>query len=195
MELSTTSQTLHNYLHKLNDEAVSIFDDACKNNEQFLPFFIEDFDHISSNDLDTTFHLDDSMGFNTSDLPVIYASSNIMRFQSLYTEESASVGIVFDFGASISISLFATDFVKWDTSSSLNNSLHGVSDCHYVQGVGTIKFCVINNDGKECFILTKGFYVPTSQVSLLITIRYIQHEGNGAPSVSMKITAIFLLVV
>ena len=178
LDLSSASQTLHKYIHKLNDNAATVFDNACHNNDQFLSFLVKDYDLVTSNH-DNIFHMCDSMGFNTSDLPSLHSSPDIVRFQSLYNEESSSVGIVFDSGASISISPFATDFVEWDTTSTLNTTLHGVSDSPSVQGVGTIKFRVITDDGQECFLLTKGFYVPTSRVCLLSTIRYIQHERNG----------------
>ena len=128
MELSSASQTLHNYIHKFNDEAASIFDDTCKNNNKFLPFLIEDFDLISSNDLNTTLHLADSMGFNISDILALHSSPNIICFQSLYNDEYSSVGLVFDLGESVSISPFSTDFVECFTSSSLNTTLHRVSN-------------------------------------------------------------------
>ena len=167
------------FLHKFNyaDE----FDLICKRNPSILSLLIgTEYNLLSSKGslnrlLDLTF-MSEGKAF---DLTTITSTQSIFRFHSLYhvaTENGSP--IVFDSGASITISPHEDDFIELDRSASAINAVrvNGLDSASTVQGVGKIRLTVRTDHGHRRTIETTAYYIPTARVRLLSVCRY-QYEN------------------
>ena len=116
---------------------------------------------------------------STYDLTSIIDNSNPFRFQSAYMSTNGSSPIIFDTGASISISPYKEDFITF-TEGSGNTTLQGVSASTVVSGSGTINLFVLDDNGNTKAITTKALYVPNAMVRLLSVQSYCRENKDGA---------------
>ena len=82
--------------------------------------------------------------------------------------EAGSFPIVWDSGASVSITPSKADFISFMSKSALS-SLNAVANSHTVRGVGFVKWSVRDDQGNLRTLKVKAYYVPASKVRLLST--------------------------
>ena len=92
----------------------------------------------------------------------------LLRFQSSYLSGN-NAEVIFDSGASISVTPFASDFISWEKSNSTPR-LRGVSEEPTVQGVDIATFKVTTDSGEIKSLKTRAYYVPEARVRLFSTI-------------------------
>ena len=104
-----------------------------------------------------------------------------MRWQASYHTQSAKQ-IIFDSGASVTISPHAEDFIELDTSEEAirNLSVHAVNSRVPVKGVGTVNLVVHTDNESVRYIKTKAFWCPNANVTLFSVIRYCHETKDGA---------------
>ena len=148
----TTSYWRH--LHRL--PYADVFDDICQSNPD-LPSLLFDFAHesILRSKSATTMLQDfiftaDTKAYNLTEMT---KTNDLLRFQSMYHKEACPQGasLVFDSGASISISPYKEDFVSLDTSPEVlaQNTVTGFAQGSetLVKGIGNICVLVHTDNG------------------------------------------------
>ena len=103
-----------------------------------------------------------------------------------YNEALQDLPVIFDTGASVSVSPDLADFTSYKIVQ--NGSLTNITGESSVVGIGTIKWTLYDDVGKEHTIFTRGYYVPTAKVHLFsVQLNLGVHEGSftmeGASSV------------
>ena len=176
------------YLHRL--PYAEYFDGICKSNPD-LPSLLFDFAHESilrSATATTTLLQDfvftaDSKNYN---LTAMTQTNDLFRFQSMYHTEACPQGapLVFDSGASITISPYKEDFVSMDTSPEMlaQNTVTGFAQGSetLVKGIGTICVLVHTDNGDRRYIETEAYWIPQARTRLLSVCRYQQaYKGEG----------------
>ena len=73
--------------------------------------------------------------------------------------------LVFDTGASVSISNESANFVSWDDSADIS-SLRGITSAAAVQGSGLVRWYLQDDQGTEHCIETHAYFVPNAKVRL-----------------------------
>lgn len=117
----------------------------------------------------------------TLDLTRILQTSDLIRFQSVYHFKSThGLPLIFDTGASITVSPHLKDFVgPLQTSGLTHSRLNGVNSSHLIKGMGTIRVLVYTDNHQPRYIETTGYYVPDINVRLFSVQRYIdEHPGE-----------------
>ena len=71
--------------------------------------------------------------------------------------------------------------------------MQGVGNTIEIKGQGTIKWTVINNDGKEQVIRTQGFFVPNMKFRLFSPQAYMNKKGSTCTEFSIKKEAATLI--
>ena len=107
-----------------------------------------------------------------------------VQFQSVYHTIRYDRPIVFDTGATISLSPSERDFISWDdySSASPNIQLQAVNGMVSVANVGTLQWTIYDDSRVAHTIVTKGFYVPESPIRLFSPQSYLQQpdvKGKG----------------
>ena len=115
------------------------------------------------------------------DLTKITETNSTLRWQTSYQTECAKQ-IIFDSGASITISPHKEDFIDIDTSEEgiRHLSVQAVNSKVPVKGVGTIQLMIYTDTGFRRFIKTKAFWCPDAKVTLFSVIRYCYETKDGA---------------
>jgi hypothetical protein len=72
-----------------------------------------------------------------------------IRFQSVYFTNDTDLPIVFDTGASISVSPRESDFISWETKGHLHTHLNGISASTPVLGVGIVRWIIRDDRGRR----------------------------------------------
>lgn len=117
----------------------------------------------------------------TFDLTRILQTSDLIRFQSVYHFKSAhGLPLIFDTGASITVSPHLSDFIgPIQKTSAVPSRLNGVSSSHIIQGMGTIRVLVYTDSHQPRYLQTTGYYVPDINVRLFSVQRYVdEHPGE-----------------
>ena len=164
-----------------------LWDDLCTRNPDILTATIGNEDsflksmssHYSDRVLQLGFFGDN---FNLTEAT---ATSNLFRFQSIFHVQSDVNGapIIFDSGASITITPYKEDFIgdiDYSSSAIGNVQLLGVSEATQIIGVGKIKLMVHTDTGAKRNIITTAYLVPNARVRLLSLLRYKEdYIGQG----------------
>lgn len=121
-----------------------------------------------------------TIGF-PSPLPV--QVQNIDDFKSVYfpctsSTENAALPIVFDTGASTSVSPVRDDFLG-ELLPSKVHSLHGLQGEVPVLGCGTVSWPIVDKYGVIRTIKTKAHYVPSAQIRLFSPQVYFAENNTG----------------
>jgi Integrase core domain. len=124
------------------------------------------------------FHVDDC----EYDLSSIVDAGLKSRIQAIYHTNTNGRKIVFDTGASVSISAYEDDFVQLDTRPEAIRrlTLRGLTGTAVVKGVGKIKLLVYTDTGAKQYIETMAYYVPNANINLLSVQNYIQEVKDGS---------------
>lgn len=109
----------------------------------------------------------------------INETSQFVRFQTAYATQTGENPIIFDSGASVTITPFCNDFQTFDTNVS-NVVLQGISASAICKGQGKVKFEVIDDDGRSRTIHTTALFVPDARVCLLSVQSYCKELGSDA---------------
>jgi len=80
--------------------------------------------------------------------------------------------IVFDTGATISVSPYEHDFVTWESKNANDLSLRGVTSDTTVKGSGTVEWRIRDNGGTVHVIRTCAYYVPNATAQLFSPMAY-----------------------
>ena len=177
---------LHRVLHKIGDSIANDFDELCYKSPILTSLigpderFGVDFP-LNSKRSQRTCELLYYGGQQVIDLTKITSVDHTLRWQTSYYTMKGS-RIVFDSGASISISPNKDDFIELDTRPETVQrlSLNTVSNKVQVKGVGKARFMVYTDSGQTRYLETTAFWVPDSSVTLFSVCRYCWETKDGA---------------
>jgi hypothetical protein len=124
------------------------------------------------------FHVNDS----EYDLSSIVDAGLKSRIQAIYHSTTNGRKIVFDTGASVSISAYEDDFVQLDTrpEATQHLTLRGLTGTAIVKGVGKVRLLLYTDTGAKQYIETMAYYVPNANINLLSVQNYIQEVKDGS---------------
>ena len=97
----------------------------------------------------------------------------------VYMFDASNETLVFDTGASVSISNTLSDFVSWDATSDVP-ALQGITTQAPVQGSGIVRWTVTDDNGRPHHIETDAYYVHAAKVRLLSPQRYLRQRKLGS---------------
>lgn len=169
----------HN-LHFVGDEYGREFDRYCALNADFVELFgVEERFNISCSAASNV----DSFVFVANDMMIdltkISDSGNVMRFQSVYHAGIDGPPIVFDTGASVSITPDREDFISF-TDDVSTTTLTGITSSAVCKGKGKIRLNLRDDTGQSREVVTTALYVPAARVKLLSVQRYCREVKDGA---------------
>jgi hypothetical protein len=90
-----------------------------------------------------------------------------MRFQSVFFMDDDPLPVIFDTGATISVSPRESDFISWEEQGDVRTKLNGLSGCTDVLGIGIVSWTIRDDRGRRHTIRTRAYYVPSTRVRLL----------------------------
>jgi len=101
-------------------------------------------------------------------------------FQAFYTGSQAGndLPIVFDTGATISVSPYVEDFEDLATKVLSGLILRGITAETSVQGAGTVNWHVRDDSGIIHSIRTRAYYIPNAAARLFSPLAYFRQEEN-----------------
>ena len=167
-------------LHLLGNDIGRCFDSlCCINPDIMLLFGSESKFNIGLSRPTTTAEFAFYLGGDViMDLTKLSDAGHIFRFQSVYhAEQVGDKPIIFDSGASISITPDRDDFIKF-TKNVNGTTLSGITSTAACKGKGIIKLIVLNDNGSRREIMTEALYVPEAKVKLLSVQRYCMKIRN-----------------
>ena len=172
------------WLHLAGDNFGEEFDRQCDTNPQFLDLFGTEwkfqfnFSQMKNTKVESFgLHLGNDV---IVDMTKLSDSGNVFRFQSVYhAEQMQGPPVIFDSGASISITPDRSDFTTF-TSNTGSTTLTGITSTAVCKGKGTILLTVLDDDGNKREIKTEALYVPAAKVKLLSVQRYCSIVKEGA---------------
>ena len=97
----------------------------------------------------------------------------------VYMFDNSNEALVFDTGASVSITNELSDFVSWDAESDVPK-LQGITTQAVVRGFGTVRWTVRDDNGRSHDIETDAYYVPAAKIRLLSPQRYLRQRKVGS---------------
>ena len=112
--------------------------------------------------------------------------NNFFRFQSIFhvQQDDGGAPIIFDSGASTSISPFVSDFIDGtlDCSPSAIDSsqILGINASTAVKGVRKIKLIVYTDEGYKRELITTAFFVPEATSTTFRARRRRTHSGTSS---------------
>jgi hypothetical protein len=83
----------------------------------------------------------------------------------VYFSPEDSIPVVFDTGATISVSPHYDDFISWEQSAH-DLTLNGITTRTQVKGAGVVEWTIRDDKGTRHKIRTRAYYVPEAQVRL-----------------------------
>ena len=174
---------INKILHIIGDQVANKWDEACSANHFLLDLAMQndlfDFTTLSSRDKEELlFTLEDTVFGVTK----ITETDRMLRFQTAYwTDNSKGHRIIFDSGASVTITPFLEDFFSIDRSTTAIDkvSLQGLAAKAAVKGVGKIRLLVYTDGGFPRFIDTEAYWVPEAKTRLLSIISYAKSVRGG----------------
>jgi hypothetical protein len=99
----------------------------------------------------------------------------VLRVKGCYFNRYNDIPIIFDSGASTSVSPIKEDFIDMIPMSKHLNGLNGGAE---VIGQGTIWWTVYSDSGKQMVIETQAYYVPTTSVRLFSPVPYFRQSSS-----------------
>jgi len=104
------------------------------------------------------------------------SDDTLFRLQSVYigNESRGIEPIVFDSGASISVSPSKSDFISWEKHVPSDLRFNGIEGISVVKRVGLAKFRIQTDQGQYREIVTRAYYIPKVCLRLLSVQRYMQ---------------------
>jgi hypothetical protein len=181
------SVPIHQYpiqkvLHKIGDKLAKEWDEACNANKGLLDLAMNT-NILNCSSTRTTsseflFNVEDQV----VDLTKITDTGQMFRFQVSYWLNSEGHRIIFDSGASVTITPFEEDFISIDKSKEAINNirLEGITAKAAVKGVGRIRLLVYTDGGFSRYIETEAYWVPSARIRLLSLLRYTKEIKGGA---------------
>ena len=169
------------YLHSVGDSYAKTFESLCSINPDLMMMF----------DLEWKFRIDLNKqrfaqellfyaGNEMLDLTKLSDVGHAFRFQSVYHSKTLNhIPVVFDSGASISITPERTDFVEFSANVD-GTTLTGITSSAICKGKGLIELTVLDDNGSKKYIKTEALYVPEAKVKLLSIQRYCSKVKGGA---------------
>ena len=169
-------------LHKVGDFLGREFDELYKRNNDIMYLFGSDSKfNISRHSMKDTnevfsFHIGSEVML---DLTKLTDTGNVFRFQSIYHINANGPPIIFDSGASITISPNRDDFITYSNDVG-KTSLSGITTQAVCTGRGKARFNVVSDDGSIRSIETETLHVPNARVRLLSVQRYCMKTKDGS---------------
>ena len=165
-----------------------LWDDVCKLNPDIITMSLggdESYLARFFSDRRRTMPLAFSVGSSIFDLTKATSVDECFRFQSIFyvQEEKRGAPIIFDSGASVSITPYLSDFVDGSLNQSVDAigsaQIQGISASTAVKGVGKIRLIVYTDTGAKREIVTQALFVPQARIRLLSVCRYRdEHRGQ-----------------
>jgi hypothetical protein len=92
----------------------------------------------------------------------------LLDFQSVYYGRQDELPIVFDTGATIGLSPYASDFISWDPPEMLKGaSVTVIAASTEVQGAGIVEWITCDDTGCKNSVKTRAFYIREARDRLL----------------------------
>jgi hypothetical protein len=121
--------------------------------------------------------------------------TDCIQMQSVYlADERNSIPLVFDTGATIGVTPFASDFESWETTSH-HLRLHGITSETEVRGVGIAKWEIRDDKGMKHVLRHRAYYVPSAKIRLLspqVFIRQPENKGGKGMFAVSEDGAVFI---
>ena len=161
------------------------FDYLCEVNPDLISLFGNDFKfglgfsnpkQPQSVVADLAFHLGSDV---LVDLMQATKLSDVFRFQATYHVDNHGSPIIFDSGASISITPHKDDFIEFSNKGN-GSILNGVTEQAICKGTGKVKFSVLTDTGEKRDLVVEALYVPKATIRLLSVQRYCLKVRDGA---------------
>jgi hypothetical protein len=108
--------------------------------------------------------------------------ASFVRFQTVYSINNGDYPLIFDTGASTTITPFKEDFITFQQDNG-NSRLQGITGSTVCQGKGVIELSIIADDGTCKIINTNALYVPEAKVRLLSVQSYCAEKHHGSQMV------------
>lgn len=112
--------------------------------------------------------------------------TDCFQLQSVYSCDEDDLPLIFDTGASVSVTPRRSDFISFN-SDIAGNFLRGLSERAEVKGVGTVAWKVRDDQGRVHEIKTRAFWVPKADVRLLSPQVYFRQPENMSKGGLFKI--------
>ena len=174
---------INKVIHRIGDTIADEWDKACNAN----PYLVDLARGVDLVQTTQSTRLINEFLFNVGDqvvdLTKITDTGQLFRFQAAYWLEGCeSQRLIFDTGASVTVTPYEQDFVSIDKSTKTieNVNLQGITAKAAVKGVGTIRLLVYTDGGFPRFIETEAYWVPSAKARLLSINNYIQETKGGA---------------
>jgi hypothetical protein len=123
--------------------------------------------------------ISDDQHFNLTNITKIPQPESFIRFQTVYSINNGDYPIIFDTGASITITPFKEDFITFNEDNGKSH-LQGITGSTVCRGKGIIELSVIADDGSSRIINTNALYVPAATVRLLSVQSYCKEKNDGS---------------
>jgi hypothetical protein len=106
--------------------------------------------------------------------------TDFISLQSVYMSDADQIPIVFDTGATISVTPNRDDFISWETPTG-ELKLTGITQSAQVLGVGRVRWTIRDDNGRLRELETRAYYVPQARARLFSPQAYLkQRENQGA---------------
>ena len=93
----------------------------------------------------------------------------------------AHVPIVFDTGASFSLTPFIEDFDVEGIEEPDVKEMHGIADKIKIEGRGWVEWSIRDAFGNICLIRTQAYYVPSAHIRLFSPQTYFKEQPSDSP--------------
>ena len=111
--------------------------------------------------------------------------SDLFRFPSTFLADGApDIPVVFDTGASISLSPDANDFVSWDDDVSPPPPLGSITSQVAVARQGRVRWWFRDDRGLRHSVETPAYHVPEAKLRLFSPQAYLRDVGSGSFTVN-----------
>ena len=173
---------INKILHIIGDQVANRWDEACTANPYLLDLAIQNdlFNFTTTTKVKEEFLF--TVGDTVLDLIKITETGRMFRFQTAYwTDNSQGNRIIFDSGASVTITPSLEDFISINKSTTAidNVSLQGLTAKAAVKAVDTIRLLVYTDGGFPRFIETEAYWVPEAKTRLLSITNYAKSVRGG----------------
>ena len=111
-------------------------------------------------------------------------SGDLFSFKSAYLLAHDACPVIFDTGASVSVSPHAKDFVSWIHRTKGRNKLSGLSNNTEVAGVGIVEWTVKDDRGRSIISALAHITYPSATVRLLSPQQYFKEQNDGKMTVT-----------
>jgi hypothetical protein len=171
-------------LHTTGDKVALTFQNICDKNPKIMDLFGNENKFTITGATKDRIRLTEELLCHVGseimlDLTKLTETGSVFRFQSAYHMDANGPNIIFDSGASVTITPSRDDFISYSTNVG-KTSLSGITSQAICEGKGKIRFNVLNDNGDIRTIETEALHVPSARVRLLSVQKYCTQMKDSA---------------